>query len=146
MINSKSRVQTAKPEARFRRVENVSNEAEQKPKKKIKIVRIIARLNVGGPARHVVWLTEAMNDGDEFESILIAGRVPEGEEDMSYFAAQHRVSPIYIEKMSRELTPKDFICFWKVYRRLVKEKPDIVDTHTAKAGTVGRVAGFFIAG
>ena len=76
MINSKSRVQTAKPEVRFRRVENVSNEAEQKPKKKIKIVRIIARLNVGGPARHVVWLTEAMNDGDEFESVLIADEFP----------------------------------------------------------------------
>lgn len=143
MINQKSSVRTAKPETRFRLVENVSNEAERKPQNRIKIVRIIARLNVGGPARHVVWLTEAMNAGDEFESVLIAGRVPVGEEDMSYFAAQHGVAPVYIEEMSRELSPKDIICFWKVYRRLVREKPDIVDTHTAKAGTVGRVAGFF---
>jgi glycosyltransferase involved in cell wall biosynthesis len=142
MINAKSSVQSPKPETRFRRGEKFSKQTERKPENKIKIVRIIARLNVGGPARHVVWLTEAMNAG-EFESVLIAGTVPEGEEDMSYFAAQHAVVPVYIEEMSRELSPKDIICFWKIYRRLVKEKPDIVDTHTAKAGTVGRAAGFF---
>jgi len=52
----------------------------------MKIVRIIARLNVGGPARHVVWLTKEFQNG-EYESVLLTGRVPEGEEDMSYFAA-----------------------------------------------------------
>jgi hypothetical protein len=41
----------------------------------MKIVRIIARLNVGGPARHVVWLTKELSGG-EFESVLIAGTVP----------------------------------------------------------------------
>jgi glycosyltransferase involved in cell wall biosynthesis len=107
----------------------------------MKIVRIIARLNVGGPARHVVWLTEAMQSG-EFDSVLISGIVPEGEEDMSYFAAQHSVVPIIIPEMSRELSPKDAVSLWKVYRRFLKEKPDIIDTHTAKAGTVGRAAGF----
>jgi hypothetical protein len=75
-----------------------------KTQKKIKIVRIIARLNVGDPARHVVCLTEAMNDGDEFESVLIGGRVHEGEEDMSYSAAQHRVIP----NLSRRDEPRTF--------------------------------------
>ena len=107
----------------------------------MKIVRIIARLNVGGPARHVVWLTEAMQNG-EFDSVLISGIVPEGEEDMSYFAARHNVAPIIIPEMSRELSPKDAVSLWKVYRRFLREKPDIIDTHTAKAGTVGRAAGF----
>ncbi len=55
----------------------------------VRIARIIARLNVGGPARHTVWLTEALNDGD-FESVLIAGTVPSGEQDMSDFAQQKR--------------------------------------------------------
>lgn len=108
----------------------------------MKIVRIIARLNVGGPARHVVWLTEALQD-DEFQSTLITGTVPAGEEDMSYFAAQHKVVPIFIPEMSRELSPKDVVSLWKVYQTIRREKPDIIHTHTAKAGTIGRVAGFF---
>lgn len=108
----------------------------------MKIVRIIARLNVGGPARHVVWLTNALQT-DEVKSVLLTGTVPEGEEDMSYFATQHGVSPKYIPEMSRELSPKDVISLWKVFKELWREKPDIIHTHTAKAGTIGRVAGFF---
>jgi len=107
----------------------------------MKIVSIIARLNVGGPARHVIWLTEALQD-DEFQSTLTTGTVPAGEEDMSYFAAQHKVVPIFIPEMSRELSPKDVFSLWKVYQTIRREKPDIIHTHTAKAGTIGRVAGF----
>lgn len=107
----------------------------------MKIVRIIARLNVGGPARHVVWLDEALREG-EFRSVLLTGRVPEGEEDMSYFAEAHGVEPVFIEEMSRELSAQDIVSFWKVYRRILLEKPDVLHTHTAKAGTVGRAAGF----
>ena len=110
--------------------------------KKIKIVRIIARLNVGGPARHVVWLTKELQT-NEFESVLLTGRVPKGEEDMSYFAAENAVEPVFIEQMSRELSLKDIVSLWKIYRELKREKPDIIHTHTAKAGTVGRIAGFF---
>ena len=108
----------------------------------MKIVRIIARLNVGGPARHVVWLTKALQTA-EFQSVLLTGRVPAGEEDMSYFAAENGVAPVFIEEMSRELSPQDIVSLWKVFRRLQREKPDIIHTHTAKAGTVGRIAGFF---
>ncbi|MBA2736433.1 MAG: glycosyltransferase [Pyrinomonadaceae bacterium] len=107
----------------------------------MKIVRIIARLNVGGPARHVVWLTKELNN-EEFQSVLLAGTVPEGEEDMSYFAEDNAVKPIYIPEMSRELSAKDVVSLWKVYRRFVSEKPDVIHTHTAKAGTVGRAAAF----
>ncbi len=110
-------------------------------KKPVKIVRIIARLNVGGPARHVVWLTKALQTS-EYQTALLAGRVPEGEEDMSYFAAENAVNPVFIEEMSRELSPKDVISLWKIYRQLQREQPDIIHTHTAKAGTVGRIAGF----
>lgn len=108
----------------------------------MKIVRIIARLNVGGPARHVVWLTKALNN-QEFQTSLLTGSVPEGEEDMSYFADENGVKPFLIEEMSRELSAKDIISLWKVYRQICREKPDIIHTHTAKAGFVGRTAGFF---
>jgi glycosyltransferase involved in cell wall biosynthesis len=108
----------------------------------MKVLRIIARLNVGGPARHVVWLTRALSD-EEFQSALIAGTVPPGEEDMGYFAAEHGVEPYFIPEMSRELSPKDVISLIKVYRRMRAERPDVIHTHTAKAGTVGRTAAFF---
>lgn len=108
----------------------------------MKIVRIIARLNVGGPARHVTWLTEAL-DSDGFESVLVAGTVPEGEQDMGYFAAERGVRPVFVKEMSRELSLLDAVSLWKVFRILREEKPDIVHTHTAKAGTIGRVAGLF---
>ncbi|MGC2237490.1 MAG: glycosyltransferase [Pyrinomonadaceae bacterium] len=107
----------------------------------MKIVRIIARLNVGGPARHVVWLTKDLN-AEGFQVVLLTGTVPEGEEDMSYFAAANGVEPVYIPEMSRELSPKDIVSLWKVYRRITREKPDVIHTHTAKAGTIGRAAGF----
>ena len=106
----------------------------------MKILRIIARLNVGGPARHVVWLTEALQD-QEFQTTLIAGTVPPGEDDMEYFADEHGVKPIYLREMSREISPSDLRSLLKLYRQIKVEKPDIIHTHTAKAGTLGRIAG-----
>ena len=108
----------------------------------MKIARIIARLNVGGPARHVVWLTGGLQDA-EFQSVLLTGTVPAGEDDMSWFAEANGVVPRYIPEMSRELSLNDAISLWKTYREFRREKPDIIHTHTAKAGTVGRLAGFF---
>jgi glycosyltransferase involved in cell wall biosynthesis len=107
---------------------------------KLKIARIIARLNTGGPARHVVWATHGLRD--DFDTTLICGYVSPGEGDMSYFAAQYGVEPYFIPEMSRELSPKDVVSLWKLYRLLRREKPDIIHTHTAKAGTLGRTAGF----
>lgn len=106
----------------------------------MKVVRIIARLNVGGPARHVVWLTEALQASGH-ESTLIAGTVPQGEGDMSYFARAHGVEPLMIPELSREISPRDAVAVWKLYRELLRLRPEVVHTHTAKAGTVGRVAG-----
>lgn len=107
----------------------------------MKILRIIARLNVGGPARHVVWLTQGLED-DEFQSKLIAGTVPDGEEDMGYFAAENGVEPVFIPELSRELSLKDAVSLLKIYREIRRFAPDIIHTHTAKAGTVGRAAAF----
>ena len=107
----------------------------------MKILRIIARLNVGGPARHVVWLTAGLQPMG-CETVLVAGVVPPGEDDMSYFAKAAGVTPLILTQMSREVSPKDLLTVWHLYRLMRREQPDIVHTHTAKAGTVGRLAGF----
>ena len=106
----------------------------------MKILRIIARLNVGGPARHVVWLTDGLR-ANGYDTTLVTGVVPPGEDDMTYFARSAGVTPHVIPQMSREISLRDALASWKVFRLMLRERPDLVHTHTAKAGTVGRVAG-----
>ena len=106
----------------------------------IKIVRIIARLNIGGPAINVVLLSEGLKD-DGFETTLITGRVEESEGDMSYFALEKGINPVIVNELARSISPiKDIKALCKIYRIIRKEQPDIVHTHTAKAGVVGRMA------
>lgn len=106
----------------------------------VRVLRLIARLNVGGPARHVVWLNQGLAAAG-FEALLVTGVVPAGEEDMSDFAAARGVTPLVIPSMSRELSPRDLSTIWRLWRLMVRFRPDIVHTHTAKAGAVGRIAG-----
>ena len=106
--------------------------------RKKRIVRIVARLNIGGPAQHVVWLDGLSGHG--YETTLVCGTTPSTEGDMSWFADQHGVTPVVIREMSREICSKDIIVIWRLFNLLRQYRPDIVHTHTAKAGTVGRIA------
>jgi len=108
--------------------------------KKIKVLRIIARLNIGGPAIHTVLLS-AYLDKNRFDTILVAGSVSPDEGDMAYYAAQHNVRPYYIPALKRDLNIfDDFSAFLTLFFLIKKERPAIVHTHTAKAGTLGRAA------
>ena len=106
---------------------------------RIRVVRVIDRLNIGGPAKHVVWLTAGLSE-NEFETTLITGSVPPGEGELSYFARACKIEPIVVKEMSRELSLGDLIVVFKLVRELLRLKPQIVHTHKAKAGAVGRVA------
>jgi glycosyltransferase involved in cell wall biosynthesis len=60
---------------------------------------------------------------------------------MTYFARERGIEPVIIPELGRELHPlRDIVTLWKVYRLLRQLKPDVVHTHTAKAGFIGRVA------
>jgi glycosyltransferase involved in cell wall biosynthesis len=105
-----------------------------------KIVRIIARLNIGGPAIHVSLLSAGLNHG-RFHTTLVAGSIGEHEGDMSYLAASYGVQPVFLPELGREIGWKNDARALKQLMRLMRrEKPDIVHTHTAKAGTLGRLA------
>ncbi|HWP42339.1 MAG TPA: glycosyltransferase [Blastocatellia bacterium] len=105
----------------------------------VRVVRIIDRLNIGGPAKHVTWLSSGL-DPQEFETVLITGTIPPGEGDMSYFAREAGISPVIVKEMSRELGLRDLLVIAKLLGHLRRIKPDIVHTHKAKAGAAGRIA------
>ncbi|MFL6283989.1 MAG: hypothetical protein ACJ74Q_12680, partial [Pyrinomonadaceae bacterium] len=91
----------------------------------MKVLRIIARLNVGGPAKHVAWLEAGLRECG-VRSLLVAGVVPKGAGDMGYFAEGLGVKPYVIAEMSREVSPKDALTIWKLYRLMLRERPDVV--------------------
>ena len=102
--------------------------------------RVIARLNTGGPAMHVANLAAGL-DPTRFQTRLITGRITEDEGDMTYYARDRGVDVIEIAGMSRTLSPwKDLRTLLRLFRIFRRERPTIVHTHTAKAGTVARLA------
>jgi glycosyltransferase involved in cell wall biosynthesis len=101
---------------------------------------MIARLNVGGPAIHTTLLTKYMEEKG-YQTLLVSGREEKYEGNMLYLAEEKGVKPVIINEMSREIRPRqDWISYKKICRLMEEFKPDIVHTHTSKAGTLGRLA------
>jgi glycosyltransferase involved in cell wall biosynthesis len=104
------------------------------------VARVIARLNIGGPAQHVVLLTAGL-DRTRFATTLITGRVGETEGDFAETARARGVEPVVISELGRAIRPaRDLAALFKLIRMFRHLRPDIVHTHTAKAGTLGRLA------
>jgi glycosyltransferase involved in cell wall biosynthesis len=107
---------------------------------KIRVIEVITRLNIGGSASHVIFLTAAL-DPDQFEVTLITGKEGAYEGSMMDLAAAKGVQPVVLPDLQRELNLRqDYVTLRTLYNFFRQEKPDIVHTHTAKAGTLGRVA------
>jgi glycosyltransferase involved in cell wall biosynthesis len=75
-----------------------------------------------------------------YETLLVTGQVGTGEGDMSYLAEAEGVKPVFLSKLGRRLQPlNDLIAFIRILRVFLAFRPDIVHTHTAKAGALGRL-------
>lgn len=105
----------------------------------IRVLRIIARMNVGGPAWQVSVLTRGLNR-DRFESRLIAGDVGEGE--ANFIDLRDPDLPVTsIPVLGRTVRFGDDLRAFMSIRKVIRAyQPDIVHTHTAKAGLLGRIA------
>ena len=108
-------------------------------KRTVKVMRVIDRLNVGGPAIHAVLTTRGLAR-EQFRTVLVTGSIEPGEADMSYLLVHYGVERELIPSLGRELRPlRDLSTAWQLYRLMRRERPDIVHTHKAKAGAIGRV-------
>jgi glycosyltransferase involved in cell wall biosynthesis len=106
----------------------------------IRILRVIARLNVGGPALHVSYLTSEL-DRLGYETTLVAGRVGPTEGSMEYVPAALGVQPLYLPELGREIAVgADAAAVRSLLALIHRIRPHVLHTHTAKAGAVGRTA------
>jgi glycosyltransferase involved in cell wall biosynthesis len=106
-----------------------------------KILRIINRFNLGGPTYNAAYLTKYLES--DYETLLVGGQHEESEKSSMHILNDLDLKPIIIPEMQRSLNPyKDQIAFKKIQDIIKEFKPDIVHTHAAKAGALGRRAAY----
>jgi glycosyltransferase involved in cell wall biosynthesis len=98
-------------------------------------------LNLGGPAFHVAILTKYLSK--EFEVLLVAGTKQDSEESSAYIVNEMGLKFISLKGMKRSINPfADFKSYQEI-RKIIRDfKPDVVHTHAAKAGALGRLAAY----
>jgi glycosyltransferase involved in cell wall biosynthesis len=102
-----------------------------------KLVRIITRLNIGGPAIQAVLLARELPG---YRTTLVSGTCEEADGDMSYLL-QPGDPVLWIPEMSRSVNPwRNLRALLRLWRLIRAERPEIVHTHTAMAGCLGRAA------
>jgi glycosyltransferase involved in cell wall biosynthesis len=95
---------------------------------------------MGGPALHVAYLTAGLAERG-YRTTLVAGSLAQGEDSMAFVAEQRGVEVVRIDELSREISPwRDAVAVFRLARLIRRERPQILHTHTAKAGAVGRLA------
>jgi glycosyltransferase involved in cell wall biosynthesis len=106
----------------------------------VRVLRVIARLNMGGPALHVAYLTAGLAERG-YETTLVAGSLARGEDSMAFVADELGIEVERLEELHREISPiRDSVAILRLARLIRRVRPHILHTHTAKAGAVGRLA------
>lgn len=106
----------------------------------VRIARIITRLNIGGPAIQALTLSSSLG-AHGFQTLLAHGQTDVGEGDMRSVLHSGPYESEYIRSLGRPVRPaRDVRALRAIYKMLGRFQPSIVHTHTAKAGTLGRLA------
>lgn len=106
----------------------------------VRVLRIITRLNIGGPAIHTILLTQGLDDA-AFQSTLVAGTTAPHEGDFTAMARARGVRPIVVPELGREISATDdLVALARMVQIIRRQQPEVVHTHMAKAGTLGRLA------
>jgi glycosyltransferase involved in cell wall biosynthesis len=112
----------------------------------VRIVHVIARLNVGGAALHVLQLArEQQRRGHDV--LVVAGTLAEGEESMEYLVDELGVHVLKLPVLQRPLSVRaDSAAVRRLVGIIRTRRPDVLHTHTAKAGATGRIAALLSGG
>jgi glycosyltransferase involved in cell wall biosynthesis len=109
---------------------------------KTRVLRIIARMNVGGPALHAALLADGL-DGSRYETCLLSGATDATEGDYLELIGRRLPNLVQIPSLGREIAARRDLAAYREIARVIREfRPDIVHTHTAKAGLLGRLAAY----
>lgn len=104
-----------------------------------KILRVLNRFNLGGPTFNVGYLTAFLPN--EYATVLVGGEPEKGEVDSLHILENLGIHPIVLPELKRNPGLLDDVRAYRALRKLIREhKPDIVHTHAAKAGALGRLA------
>jgi glycosyltransferase involved in cell wall biosynthesis len=113
---------------------------------RIRILRVIARLNMGGPAIHVSNLAAGLETRG-YHTTLVAGSLARGEDSMAFLADRLGVSVVTVEELQREVSVlHDARSVLRIAELIRSERPHILHTHTAKAGAIARAAALLAGG
>lgn len=106
----------------------------------VRVLRLLSRMNVGGPSIHVINLTRGLAPWG-FETRLLVGDPPMVEGSMIPLARQEGIDPGIIPGLTREIRPfGDLGALAAIVAEIRRYRPHVVETHTAKAGLLGRLA------
>jgi len=107
---------------------------------RIRVLRAVARLNMGGPTLNVSYLSRGLVERG-YDTTLVAGQLARGEDSMAFEAERLGVEVVQLAELHRDLSPRyDTVAVRRLIREIRRVRPHIVHTHTAKAGAVGRMA------
>lgn len=107
---------------------------------KPRIVRIITRLNIGGPAIQAITLSARLA-AEGFDTTLVHGRLAPGEGDMRTLLPSSTLDAVYLDGLRRSIEPvDDAVTLGRLLALMRRVRPSIVHTHMAKAGALGRLA------
>jgi glycosyltransferase involved in cell wall biosynthesis len=106
----------------------------------IRILRVIARLNMGGPAIHVANLAAGLETRG-YHTTLVAGSLARGEDSMDFLAKRLGVAVVSVPELQREVSLlHDARSVRHMTALIRRQRPHILHTHTAKAGAIARAA------